>query len=287
MLHESVKPDRRLGRIAPKASKKALMFADFIKYLAVPASTNFWARRTPIPLRTFGNDRVGDCTRAKQAVAAMRMERLEQKRTITITDDEVMRVYKEMCIRVYGSDEDLGAYEEDALDSWRRPEFTFKDTTGNPYTIDAYLRIDAKNQEQVKAALALSGAKGIAVCFNLPEAFSGIEPPAVWDVPVANQGLTGDYQPGSWGGHSMWAHDYNAVGIEVDHTWGLKPQRVSWAAVAAYMDEAYLVIDSVDAWRKQAKTALGARLDIKGVVEAVNDISDVHIGESTKSQRTR
>lgn len=277
MLHESVKNNRRLGRIAPKASKNALMFSDFVKYLDVPKKTNFWARRTPIPLRTFGNDQVGDCTRAKQAVAAMRMERLEQKKTIDITDEEVMRVYKEMCIRVYGSDADEGAYEEDALDCWRRQEYTFKDVKGNPYTIDAYLRIDPKNQTQVKAGLALSGAKGIAVCFNLPEAFSSIEPPDVWDIPEG-QPLTGEWQPGSWGGHSMWVHDYNEVGVEVDHTWGLKPQRVSWAAVAAYMDEAHLVIDSVNAWRKATKGNDAARLDMNKVVEAVNDVSSVKVG---------
>lgn len=279
MNHESVKTDRRLGRIAPKASRKALMFADFIKYMDLPKASNLWAKRTPIPLRTFGNLEYGDCTRAKQAVAAMRMERLEQKRTITITDDEVIRVYREMCIREYGSDADEGAYEEDALNAWRREEYTFKDTAGRPYTIDAFLRINSKNINEVKAGLALSGAKGIAVCFNLPEAFYDILPPNTWAIPEG-QALTGPWVPGSWGGHSMWAHGYNERGLFVDHTWELQPQLVTWDAVATYMDEAYMVIDSIDSWRKTLKAAkekVGAALNIKKVVEAVNDVSSLQI----------
>jgi hypothetical protein len=263
----------RLGRLPVKTTRKALQFADFFKFVQLPKSTTYWNRRAPIPLRTFGNLDYGSCTRSKQAVAAMRMERIEQRKTISITDDEVIRVYKEMSDRLYGGG-DNGAYEDDALNEWRNPETTFLDTTGNPYTIDAYLRINALNHEELKAGLALSGAHGIAVCFNLPAAFSRIEPPHAWDIPEGQQ-LIGPWMPGSWGGHSMWCFEYDSEGPMVDHTWDLKPQRVTWDAMAAYCDEAHLVIDSVNTWRKRTRGKVRAALG--NVIDAVNEISDIKI----------
>lgn len=268
-------PTRRLGRMPAKASRKALMFSDFAKYLALPEATNFWSRRTALPLRTFGNDQYGDCTRAKQAVAAMRMERLEQKRTIQILDEEIIRVYIEMSNRRYGGG-DNGAYEDDALTDWRNIDTTFRDTKGNAYTIDAFLRLNPFDHEEVRLAIAMSGARGIPVCISLPAAFQGLEPPAAWDIPEG-QVPVGRWMPGSWGGHSMWAHDYTAEGIWLDHTWKLRPQLLTWRAASVYLDEAHVVIDSVDSWRKAQKLSRAGKLDMKAVVEAVNDVSSIKI----------
>jgi hypothetical protein len=266
-------PERRLGRLPGKSTPKALMFDNFVKFLKLPAKTNYWKQRAEIPIRTYGNTEYGSCTRSKQAVAATRMERIEQRRLIEITDDEVIRVYREMSDRLYGGG-DNGAYEDDALSEWRKPDTTFRDTKGSPYTIDAFLRINPKNIDEVKAAIALSGSKGIAVCFNLPWAFAKIEPPNEWDLP-SGQMLIGDWMPGSWGGHSQWAFDYSEQGIWLDHTWNMPPQLITWNAVATYMDEAHVVIDSVDSWRKKTSTA--AKINIKNVIAAVNDVSSYRI----------
>lgn len=275
-----VVPHRRLGRLPLKSTRRALQFSDFFKFVSLPMKTGYWTKKKPLDRRTFGNDNYGDCTRAKQAYAAIRMERIEQKRTIDITDEEVIRVYIDMSNRLYGGG-DNGAYEDDALNQWRNPDTTFKDTQGHPLTIDAYLRLNAQNHQEVRAGLALSGAKGIAVCFNLPAAFDGLDR---WDVPDGTP-LVGQWMPGSWGGHSMWAIDYDTDDLIVDDTWAHGPRRVSWRAVAAYMDEAHLVIDSVDSWRR--KTPLMATLTdssetkmrqaLSRVVEAVNDVSSLKI----------
>lgn len=265
---------RRLGRLPLKTTRKALQFSDFFKFVEMPKATNYWTRKAAVAKRTFGNDYYGDCTRAKQAYAITRMERLEQKRTVSIDDQEVIRVYLDMTQRLYGGG-DTGAYEDDALNQWRNPETTIRDTAGKPYTIDAYLRINALNPSEVKAGLALSGAHGIAVCFNLPVIFDGKD---VWDVPEG-QPLTGEWTPGSWGGHSMWMIEYDETKdafYTVDDTWGHGPRKVTARAVAAYMDEAHLVVDSIDAWRKRTssrklKSALG------DVVDAVNAVSDIKI----------
>ena len=263
--------DKKLGRIAPKSSPKALMFARFAAAPAkLPVATEFFKNRATFQARTFGNDKFFDCTRAKQAIAAMRMERLETRHTPMITDDEVVRVYFEMSKTLYDGS-DGGAYETDALSAWRRPATTFRDTKGRALTIDAYLRINHADQDELRRSLWTAEAHGIAVCLNLPKAFQVINPPAIWDIPEDMPAI-GDYRPGSWGGHSMWARDYDERGLWLVHTWGQKDQLITWRAAAIYVDEAHLVIDSLDFWRTKKPRAARA-IDLAGVKKAVNKVS--------------
>jgi len=264
---------RRLGRLPMKTTRSALLFSDFFKFVKLPAKQEYWKKKTPLPPRTFGNTGWGNCTRAKQAVATLRMERLEQKRLIDITDEEVIRVYQEMSARLYGGG-DNGAFEDDALNEWRKEDLTFRDTKGHPMTIDAYLRINATNHNELRAALALAGAKGIAVCLNLPAGFSKLDPPTTWDVP-RDVPLVGEWLAGSWGGHSMWCNGYNEQGLILDHTWARPNNLLTWEAAAAYLDEAHLVIDSVNTWKKAAAPA--DKKALSQVVAAVNAVSDTKI----------
>lgn len=266
------KHGRRLGRKPALADTRALFLNRFAALDAPPPpATNFWPRRAAFPLRHFGNLEWGSCTRSKQAIAAMRMERIEQRRTISIEDAEVVRVYREMSDRLYGGG-DNGAYETDALNEWRRQEHTFRDTKGRALTIDAYLRLNPYDHDELRRAMAMAGAHGLAVCLNLPWAFAHIEPPSDWHVPDG-QAYIGDWMPGSWGGHSMWARDYDEIGIWLVHTWDLPDQRITWRAAAAYLDEAHLVIDSWNWWKAHKPEALDWRL----AREAVNRVSSVKI----------
>lgn len=265
---------RRLGRLPRMMHPNALLLNRFADFPPPPPRTDFWRGRTPFPIRSFGNTRYGDCTRASQAIASMRMERIETRRTPLITDDEVVRVYQDMSDRLYGGG-DNGAYEVDALNAWRDPTTTFKDTSHRTLTIDAYTRINVGDHDEVRGALAAAGAHGIKVCFNLPWAFNALQPPYDWDCPAGP--LLGDWMPGSWGGHSMFARDYDEVGLWLPHQWDLPDQRITWRAVAAYMDEAHLVIDSWDYWRTHKATALKQTLDLAGIRQAVNRVSRLKI----------
>lgn len=257
-----------LGKLPAKSDEKALMFANYLpkKQVTLPAATNFWTKRAPFPKRMFGNDKLGDCTRASQAIAAMRMERIEQGKTIDISDEEVIRVYLEMTKKLYGGG-DTGGYEEDALNEWRRPDTTLRDTKGNPLTIDAFTRINQANITEVKTAIATSLSHGIKICFNLPEAFRNEN--KVWDIP-ASQMPIGAYLPGSLGGHSTFAVDYDAFGIILP-TWDIQV-KVSWRAVAIYSDEAHTIIDSIDNWRKK-----GSVLNLSALKADVNSVSSQKI----------
>jgi hypothetical protein len=264
-----------LGRIARRSDPRTLQLAHFAPKAAdlkLPVATNFWTKRTPFPPRVWGNDRYGDCTIAKQANMFRRFERLERRATIEIDDDEVVSKYLAMTAALYGGG-DTGAYEEDALNRSRNADTALRDKAGHPLLIDAYLSVDPGDQIAIRRAIALANGHGIAFCINLPAAFQAIEPPDAWDLP-AGQPATGDYLPGSWGGHSMWSIDYTAAGIVAEHTWGIKPQIITWRAVAAYVDEIHITIDSVDAWRKKTGPK---SLDLDAIVDAVNAVSPTKI----------
>jgi hypothetical protein len=276
MIEETRIPHLRLGRLPAKASPKALQFSNFFNYMEIPTETK---KQTPIPLRHYGNLEWGNCTIAKQINAQIRMERLEQKHTIDVTDQEAIRVYQALSLRLYGGG-DNGAYEDDALSNWRNPETTFRDTKGRAYPIDAYLRINPHNHDEMRAAIAFAAARGIAVCFNLPIAYIGEK--GTWDIPKG-QALIGDWIPGSWGGHSSWCTGYNEIGPYGDHTWAWEPWQMTWASAAVYLDEAHVVIDSVNAWRKQ-RSSVGT-LPMSKVIEAVNDVSSIKIRQPKPGEK--
>jgi hypothetical protein len=262
----------RLGKLPARSSQKALLFDDFLKPRAevkVPESFDFWGRRKPFPLRSFGNREHGCCTVASQALAAMRSERLEQRRTIEIPTESVLKAYYDMTARLYGGG-DTGAYETDALSQWRNPDLTFRDGKGRPVTIDAFTRINHFDHEAVRRAFFITAGKGIKVCFNLPVAWSY----KAWDLPEG-QSMTGEWMPGSWGGHSMFAvSKYNKNGFWVVHSWDIPDQFVTWRGAAAYMDEAHWYIDSINSWKK---TKASSSVNFSKLVSAVNEVSSIKI----------
>jgi hypothetical protein len=270
--------DKCLGKLPARGDARTLNFARFVQLDRVPRSYDPWKTRAPFPARSFGNSREGCCTVASRAIAAMRFERIETRATPHIDDAEVHRVYRESVMRHYGTDADAGMYEVDSLSDFRKPEYTFKDTHGHPITIDAFTSVNERDIEEVKAAIALSGKFGIKACFNLPLAFEHINPPEVWDVPAGQQ-LTGDWTPGTWGGHSTFVDSYDATGPVICHSWwdgGPEVpyrQRITWKAWSYYADEAYWCINSVDDWRKKTPAKLAGAVDIKGIAKAINAVS--------------
>jgi hypothetical protein len=274
----------RLGKMKMKGSTKALLFADFLKANQPdpPKSFNFWKSRNklhPFPLRMFGNDTNGNCTIASQANMMMRMERLETRKNPEITDNSVLSAYYDMTARLYGGG-DTGAYETDALDNWRNPDWTFKDTDGNPLTIVAFTRINNLDVRETKRAIWSSPSKGIKICFNLPLAWSNTISPGVWDAPPTGKQPIGEWAPGSWGGHSMYsyAYGYTEKGI-ITCTWNLI-QLVTWAGVQLYGEEQHWILDAVDTFKKKVKTDSGLQqVKIGDVIDAVNAVSSIKIGD--------
>lgn len=285
----SNRPEKLLGKLPPKPDQRTLQFARFVEFDKLPEAYNPWKHRAPFQPRTFGNTRYGDCTKASQAIACMRFERMETKRTPVISDEEIIRVYREGVRRHYGSDEDLGMYEVDALSDFRNRDTTFRDEAGHEYTIDAFTSINPRSKDEIRAGIALSAKWGIKVCFDLPIAWENVNPEdGPWDVPRDGDGkpvpITGNHTPGTWGGHSLTADRFNKIGLTVPHQWyeglglpkkewPLDEQVITWDAVLAYCSEAYWLLQSLDYWRKVATKAMKSAVDVKGIVKAANKLS--------------
>lgn len=266
---------RKLGKVnAVKGSMKTLHLSSYAKApLIIPEVYDYYKNKKPIPIQDWGNNDNGDCTIASQGEGAQFMERQEQRKTVVIPKENIIETYYNMVERVYGVREDSGAYELDALNNWRNPDYTFKDSKGRPFTIDAYTKVNHSNISEVKKALYLSGAKGIKVCFALPWAWAN-SLDNVWDIPEG-QKLTGDWTPYSWGGHSMWViSKWNKDWLWVPSSWNMPMGKISWRAFAIYADEAYMVVDSVNQWKKRLDKK---DFNLSKLVSDVNMVSDIKI----------
>lgn len=270
---ETVDKGRELGRLPRKGDERDILSERVFRMLRaseIPERFRPYRPKRPYPREAYHNDTEGNCTRASQAIAAIRLELLEQRRRIAIPASEVTRVYRDMTARLYGGG-DTGAYETDALSEWRRPELTFNDAKGRPYTIDAYTRENVADKDAIRGAIVQSAGRILKVCANMPKGWRGKD---VWDAPIRREDFTGPWLPGSWGGHSMTvaANDegvvYDGDGLYIQ-TWDDAPRLVTWPAFFAYFDEAHRVVDSVNAWKRR----LGKEMNAKVLIAAVNERS--------------
>lgn len=264
---DDIAPVKLLGKGPKKEDHRNLMAA---RYLAseFPARYAWQKGRRPVPARSFGNTSYGDCTLASQANCVIRFERTEQRRTVLIPDQTVIRNYLDMT-----GGQDAGYFELDAIKRWRTTGFDMP--RDRFYRIDGFAEVNPKNIDEVKAALFQHGL--IKVCFALPIAWAGIDPPTyaadgiggIWDV-----GVGSTFEPYSWGGHSLMADMYDERGLWVSHTWYDGPvaarQLVTWEAVQQYCDEAYSIVDSFNFWhQRNALFDIGAlQRDVEAVTSA-------------------
>lgn len=270
-LGDPMTEGRELGRMPAKGDVRALRFSTYFAPTGVTKSLRAFKRRRPFPRHPFGNNRYGDCVKAKQAIAIMRLERIEQRRTVVVPEQNVIDNYLAATQRLYGGG-DTGMYETDGLSDWRKPEFALRDLRGRALTIDAYTKVNHSDLDEVRAAFFTASAFGLAFASNMPSGWKGQY--QVWDAPASKAEFVGAWVPGSWGGHSMWScpNDegwlYNEDGYYVQ-TWADAPRLVTWEGHAAYVDEMHSVIDSANSWKKR----LARKMDLRALVRDVNEVS--------------
>ena len=82
------------------------------------------------------------------------------------------------------------------------------------YKLGAYAKLDLANFDEIKLAVSLLGCSSIGL--ELPLMAQKMN--GKWDIP-AGQSSTGDWTPGSWGGHNVIIPKYDAETFVVV-TWG-------------------------------------------------------------------
>jgi hypothetical protein len=255
----------KLGKQDHKHDPKTLMMSDFITVPVLPTSYNFDKHRAPFPERMWGNDAYGDCVIAAESNALLRMERVEQRRTIALSDKDAVARYQSLTgCKSPGDANDEGLVMLDTMSDWRNNGY--KRTAERPhhtFNIAAYGELDPADEHQLKAAIYL--LKGIHFGFALPRTAQAQTDKGYWDV-VNEPGN----EPGSWGGHCVHCCQYDEGNFYV-RTWEMVV-RVTIQFVKRYCDEVWAVVDDLDAWRASD------HLDVQGLIDKLHSIGARNVG---------
>jgi hypothetical protein len=200
------------------------------------------SRGKPWPL--YANDHFGDCTFVTHGHRVIAQERNAGQREVTLNDETIIDAY----FRHTGG-RDEGAYMLDVANEMRHLGLGVE-KDGTPHMVEAFVKIDHTNHQEVKTACYLFG--GLAFGIWLPEAYqyAGNR----WDVVSDDAGG----KPGSWGGHSVFQTGYSPEGV-VFPSWALR-HFMTWHAWDKYVDEAYAFI-SEDWLNSHQATRSGFKVD--------------------------
>lgn len=222
--------NRKLGKKAAKIDTRTLKLSDYMKTVPkAPRAYDPDNTNALFPQDSWGmmlNNQLGDCTFAAVGHIIEWWMRLAQKSKIVVPDSAILKGYED----VAGYDpstgaNDNGCVELDVLNYWRN-------TGVFGHKLSAFATVNAHSEQAIKQTNWLFGA-----------CYTGVQLPAAaqefgdrWDLP-AGQKLTGDWEPGSWGGHAVPIISYDD-GVAAIVTWG-KRVKVTWRFLDAYFDEVY------------------------------------------------
>lgn len=233
--------NKRLGKGAYQHDVRTLRLVEFaLPDLRVPENFDFDKRRASFPNHVWGNDAYGDCVIAGRANNLIRLERVEQRRTLDLKDEDAIDCYKRLtgCKRP-GDANDTGLVVLEAMRDWRNNGWALRERN---YKIAAYGEVEPTNRVQLRMAIYIF--HGIHLGLWLPVAAQRMG--NKWDY----QGGSGqEWQPGSWGGHLVYAKKFGPEGLYV-MTWG-EEVLLTNSFVEKYCDEAWAVVDDLDNWRSK------------------------------------
>jgi hypothetical protein len=217
--------------------------------IVVPTSYNFDAKHKGIPTPMFANDKHGDCVIAGRAHQTLRFERLEQKNTIKITDEDVLKEWR----RENGNTEN-GLYVIESLKLWRKRGWTVNKKN---YKIKAFAQVNPKDKEEIKNAIYLN--VGIGIGMSMPDSWE-----KEWESgkPWADTSM----YPDPYSGHYVYIVGYDPEYLTCI-TWGRK-QKMTWGFFQKYVDESYAIIDALNA-KKLNEEKINEFLADKSPVESL------------------
>jgi len=246
-----------LGRNPSVHDARTLRMADYVRQLPASPPARDWTQALPDDLGMMLNDQCGDCA---YVAPAHLIQVYTGNRGVmqTPTDADVLSAY--MAGTGYDPNKpetDGGASMLDVAKGWRSSGLY-------GHHIGAFVRVDASDQEEVRAAINLFG--GVYLGARMPlRAKQQLDAGAGWSVPGP---LTTTDAPDSWGGHAMACAQYDRQGPWLV-TWGRR-QRCTWQWWANYVDEVYAVLsaDWVD-----GSTPAPSGLDVRGLQDALQRVA--------------
>jgi hypothetical protein len=221
----------KLGKLPAKFDPKTLQFSNYVEpslLPSVPKNYN-WGKKVK-SWTMMKNDEVGNCTIAT-AGHMIQTWTSNIGKIHVVSDKEVITAYSGVSgYNPKTGDNDNGAVMLDVLKYWKK-------TGIGEHKITGYVQVQPKNRGHIQAAIYLFGT--IDVGISLPASIEQQTGPGLkWDVP--KEGLNGDGEPGSLGGHAVNIVSYDSTGVLLV-TWGFL-QFATWRFVEAYCDEIYAVL---------------------------------------------
>jgi hypothetical protein len=174
----------------------------------------------------YANDSLGDCVEAGLGHQIGQITAYSSGKEVMFQDADIIGAYSAIAGYKPGQPStDQGTYTQDAMAWWRK-------TGLKGHAIVLYASLDLTDTTALKQCIDLFG--GVGVGFNFPayamDEFNAGQP---WDVQKKNASIEG--------GHFVLATGYDAQYLKVK-TWGAE-QEMSWAFLAKYADEAWVVLD--------------------------------------------
>lgn len=223
----------KLGKNTPKHDRRTLRLAKYMRDLPPSRRDADWTSG----ITSWGmmlNDQLGDCTIAACGHAVQGWTKAASGLELTLPDWVIQFYYRTWDGYVIGDPStDNGGVEIDVLNNWRQYGFGYRANHKGHNNLLAYADPDPGDSEHVKQAIYLFG--GLYIGLSLP---ISAQNQTIWD--VVDPDLTGDSEPGSWGGHAVWCPKYDETGITCV-TWG-GLQKMTWEFWKAYCDESHALL---------------------------------------------
>lgn len=213
---------KQLGKLPPKQDSRTLKFINYLpkRALTYPSTVRWDTIKNQHEWGMDGNDRYGNCVIVTAAHIIDCAKANELGHYQRIEDDDVIRLSQNW-------NATNGYYVLNRLKKWLNiGMFGTK--------IIAFCELDKQDHRDIRAAINIFGHVDVGLW--MPKAWQDSE---VWDT-----GNTADFEPGSWGGHSVPILGYHTYGTQIDYyacSWG-KIYVITQRAMDRYCDEIYTSI---------------------------------------------
>lgn len=230
-----------LGLREPKLDRRTFKLANYLAADLPPAPpATAWRQAVKKPWGVMGNDAIGNCGLAAPAHGLMGWT-ANARSLIVPTDGQVVSEY----IAVTGAEgaaydpgtgaNDNGVALLDVLNRWRSVGLF-------GHKIGAFASIDDK-ADPTHTRLGIDLMGGLLLGLALPKAAQVyLNQGKPWLAPTNPADRRGSWAPRSWGGHAVWAIDYDDRWVYVV-TWGMV-YPMSWNFYRSYCDESYATVSA-------------------------------------------
>lgn len=230
MTEAVIHPSKRLGAVMSPDDPRTLRLANYFDPKVLAPAPPSIIRSTAV--KSYGmylNDSLGDCVIAAMGHADESWLALGQSALPPVNDQTIEQTYAAITgYKPADPNSDRGTVILDALRYWRATGFA---NAGRK--VIAFASVDIHNRPLVIDGIFY--LDGLMVGVNLPIAAQRMG--QHWTRP---RNLRGSNAPNSWGGHAVWAVDYDRYGVTVV-SWG-ELIRVDWAFWTSYVEEAWAVL---------------------------------------------